>query len=124
MRRALSILLVLVFSAGPLLFAFQANDSSLPACCRRHGAHHCAMDSAESAADSAASPILKAPSRCPRFPQHANARTSACAAVLNYSHVATAIACDAERSGPAATGHISIHLRTPVLRGPPASHLA
>lgn len=45
MRRALAALLVLAFSL-PLIapaFASAAPESSLPACCRRNGSHHCAM---------------------------------------------------------------------------------
>lgn len=45
MRRVLASLLVLVFSL-PLIapsFASSPDDASLPACCRRNGAHHCAM---------------------------------------------------------------------------------
>lgn len=44
MRRGLSILLILVFGLGPLSATLQASDDAyLPACCRRNGAHHCAM---------------------------------------------------------------------------------
>jgi len=45
MRRALAALLVTVFSF-PLIapaFASGADESQLPACCRRDGKHHCAM---------------------------------------------------------------------------------
>lgn len=45
MRRAFSTLLLLALSvpvvAPPFISA--DSDSALPACCRRHGAHHCAM---------------------------------------------------------------------------------
>ncbi len=45
MRRFLAAMLVLVFS-GPLIspiFAGTVDESSLPACCRRNGKHHCMM---------------------------------------------------------------------------------
>lgn len=45
MRRALAAVLVLLFSI-PLIapaFASGPDESSLPACCRRDGKHHCAM---------------------------------------------------------------------------------
>lgn len=45
MRRALAVLLVVAFSLpliAPALVSFSI-ESSLPACCRRNGAHHCAM---------------------------------------------------------------------------------
>ncbi len=44
MRRGFSILLILVLGLGPLSATLQASDdASLPACCRRNGAHHCSM---------------------------------------------------------------------------------
>ena len=44
MRRGFSIFLVLFFGLGPLsAFVDGSEDAGLPACCRRHGAHHCAM---------------------------------------------------------------------------------
>jgi len=44
MRRSFSIFLVLFFGFGPLsAFVDGSQDAGLPACCRRHGAHHCAM---------------------------------------------------------------------------------
>lgn len=73
MRRTLSILLVIFFSVGPLTAALQADDDSrLPACCRRHGTHHCAMGGSSAIAAllvaSTATPIVTAPARCPYFP--------------------------------------------------------
>lgn len=47
MRRALAVLLVLAFSL-PLIAPAVVSasvESSLPACCRRDGKHHCAMQS-------------------------------------------------------------------------------
>jgi len=44
MRRGFSIFLVLFFGLGPLsAFVDSGTDAGLPPCCRRHGAHHCAM---------------------------------------------------------------------------------
>jgi hypothetical protein len=44
MRRGFSIFLILFFGLGPLsAFVDGSADAGLPACCRRHGAHHCAM---------------------------------------------------------------------------------
>jgi hypothetical protein len=72
MRRALSILLIAFFSLGPLTAWSGADDDSrLPACCRRHGRHHCAMNSEMAALAQAASgstPIFTAPAHCPYFP--------------------------------------------------------
>ena len=80
-RRGFSILLVLIFSLGPLTALSAASeDAPLPACCRRNGEHHCAMSMQGAAAASAnadgAAPILKLPPRCPYFPQHAIVRNA------------------------------------------------
>jgi len=73
MRRALSILLVVFFSLGPLSAMLQADDDSrLPACCRRHGKHRCAMNDASAVAAMlaapGAAPVVTAPAHCPYFP--------------------------------------------------------
>jgi hypothetical protein len=70
MRRALSILLVLFFGLGPLSATLEADEARLPACCRAHGAHHCAMSAALKAwmlrAESQ-TPSFTAPSTCPLY---------------------------------------------------------
>jgi len=44
MRRGFSIFLILFFGLGPLSSLIDGSeDANLPPCCRRHGAHHCAM---------------------------------------------------------------------------------
>src|SRR5690348_551797 len=72
MRRALSILLVLVFGMPalvPLLGAATSGDASIPACCRRHGQHHCLMSDSEGSmlqATGVAAPEFRAPApKCP-----------------------------------------------------------
>ena len=72
MRRALSILLVVVFWAPafvPLFGAAASGDASVPACCRRHGQHHCLMSDSERSALQAtgvAAPQFRAPApKCP-----------------------------------------------------------
>jgi len=66
MRRALSILLVIFFGLGPLTAILPASeDARLPACCRRNGAHHCAMQ-ARMASDT--TPGFTAPATCPNYP--------------------------------------------------------
>lgn len=71
LRRASAILLLVVFSfplISPMLFA--RSESTLPACCRRDGKHHCSMESkADSPQPSGASALEGAPSRCPLFPK-------------------------------------------------------
>ena len=77
MRRALSIFLVLLFGLSPLSTTLEASeDARLPPCCRRHGAHHCAMSDAMIArmieAESAA-PAFTAPVHCPYYPANISA---------------------------------------------------
>ena len=72
MRHPLAFLLILFFALGPLQGLLEASeDSRLPACCRRHGAHHCAMSedlraTLEKATDSL--PAFTASATCPSFP--------------------------------------------------------
>lgn len=73
MRRGFSIYLILFFGFGPLsALAKGSDETGLPACCRRHGAHHCAMY-AELMAMRARlgpdpTPRFESPSTCPLFP--------------------------------------------------------
>lgn len=71
MRRWLSILLVLFFGLWPLAGALEdSGDARLPACCRRHGAHHCAMAMQMAAMWAQSStPSFSAPPTCPLFPE-------------------------------------------------------
>lgn len=73
MRRGLAILLALLFGVGPLSSALPgAEDASLPACCRRQGAHHCAMAAhvaaMMAAAESDGKTSVSAPITCPYYP--------------------------------------------------------
>lgn len=67
MRRAFATLLVLVFSV-PLIaptFASAPDDSQLPACCRRGGKHHCAMNMEVGSIPSSAHVVSE---KCPYSP--------------------------------------------------------
>lgn len=65
MRRPLSILIVALFLLAPLSALIPgAADAQLPACCRRHGAHHCAMGAMSAPANSHQ---IAAPSHCPLY---------------------------------------------------------
>lgn len=124
MRRALSILLMVLFGAGPLSFALNLSDDiTLPACCRRLGAHHCAMDSQQSQ-NAPGKATLKARSRCQQFPSHPNARTSSYPAASGSYQTAVETSGELKCILLPKSDVASIHLRTPVLRGPPASHLS
>jgi hypothetical protein len=61
-RRVLASLLLAVFSFLPLAPLLLADDSNLPACCRRLGAHHCALASMDTHG------VSFIQQRCPQFP--------------------------------------------------------
>jgi hypothetical protein len=128
MRRALSILLILLFGPGPLAVTLSASDDSrLPACCRRHGAHHCAMSEQMAAMMSEpepGTPSIKAPVTCPYFPGYmvASSSTNLALAPAPVS-LPTLIA---ELHSPAA-GRAAARIRqmrTRANRGPPVSSFA
>jgi hypothetical protein len=132
MRRALSILMILFFGLGPLAVTLSAGDDSrLPACCRRDGAHHCAM-SAQTAAQMAAmmsdadpaTPTVKAPATCPYFPGYTVASSTTNLALSSPPLSLPTLL--AEPHSPA-TGRAAARIskiRTRANRGPPASFLA
>jgi hypothetical protein len=69
-RRALSIVLLLLFSLpliSPVLAVTAGSEASLPACCRRNGAHHCTgrMNPESSTSGITLSAI---PQHCPAYP--------------------------------------------------------
>ena len=66
MRRWFASILLLLTALLPLqpLIASAQADASLPACCRRNGAHHCMMLQAMILADSGTQPLVR-PSPCP-----------------------------------------------------------
>jgi hypothetical protein len=71
MRRGFSIFLIMVFGLGPLSAVMPGSeDASLPACCRRHGEHRCAMAArmALQLAQLASAPTVSAPLTCPEYP--------------------------------------------------------
>jgi hypothetical protein len=126
MRRAFSIVLVLFFGLLPLAATLSASDDSrLPPCCRRNGAHHCAMSGrmAAIAAASSNQPTLIAPATCPYFPGYAVAPSSTVLALatpiqfpalLEQAHKLAAIDAAAPLT----------QIRTRAGRGPPNSPLA
>ncbi|HEY1805925.1 MAG TPA: hypothetical protein VGG45_15745 [Terracidiphilus sp.] len=69
MRRGFSIFLILFFGFGPLAAFAGSEDAGLPQCCRRHGAHHCAMNAQNVTSGIAvgSTPSLSAPPTCPLY---------------------------------------------------------
>jgi hypothetical protein len=125
MRRGISISLVLLFWLGPMAAALGlgGDESRLPACCRRHGEHHCGMgtDAAQAADEPGAA--FSAPARCPYFPRTIapllKAQTALTAQVGSLDFAV-------ERTPLAAVGSatLSRSARCLSVRGPPGSFLA
>jgi len=71
MRRGFSIVLMLVFGLMPLSALVPGSeDANLPACCRRHGAHHCAMNmaAARGKIKRESAPAFSSPLTCGNYP--------------------------------------------------------
>jgi hypothetical protein len=69
MRRGFSIFLILMFGLGPLSSLIDGSeDANLPACCSRHGAHHCVMSAKMQQAQSGKTLMVSAPMTCPSYP--------------------------------------------------------
>lgn len=124
MRRAFSIFLVLFFSLGPLTTTLEASDDArLPACCRRHGAHHCAMsmDAALRLAEAAfGKSFLAAPSTCPAFPVSAAATAPAPQALAAASASLPALLAHSHSPAAARAAALLSQVRTRSGRAPPA----
>jgi len=127
MRRGFSIILLLFFGLGPLSALVDGTeDASLPPCCRRHGAHHCAMYQrilamrAQQALDP--KPAVSDPLTCPNYPGPA-------IAMLMPAHAVTSAAVEAIAAravvpyvaSPRFASVASAPLRAHAGRGPPAT---
>ncbi len=128
MRRGISTFLILFFWLGPLAAILPVSDESrLPPCCRRHGAHHCAMAMRMAvlmAQAASGKPFFTAPLTCPLFPGYTAAPVSTIPA-LATSPVSLPVQL-AQPHSPAA-GHAAALLgqvRTRAGRGPPVTILA
>jgi len=129
MRRFFSILMILLFGLGPLSATLPASaESRLPACCRRHGTHHCATSARTAAMASQASsesdPVFTTPLRCPSFPSTVAASTTPIHALVTpwagllvlFAQTHSPSAC----AGAARMTQLGAHTN----RGPPASHIS
>jgi hypothetical protein len=128
MRRALSISLILFFGFGPLAVTLGAgDDAGLPVCCRRHGAHHCAMSMRMAALIMDAAPgnaIFTAPVTCPEFPGGAAAATTAPQAMMAESVGLPALLAQPHTPQAGRAAARLSQIRTRAGRGPPAADLA
>lgn len=121
MRRLLSISMALFLGFTPLMGTLGASDDSrLPACCRRHGAHHCAMNMAKALTDGM--PAVTAPMSCPLFP---GLLAGLCAPALAAS--VAGLSVPLVRVGSLAAGSADARLRPVSIdmgRGPPAATMS
>jgi hypothetical protein len=126
MKRILSTLLILTFGLGPLAEALPAGaEPSLPACCRRHGAHHCAISTEKAAKTAQASPsstpILTAPSRCPYFPSYTGASTTPVHAMVAAAVGLPVLLAHAHSPAASRAAALLSQIRTRAGRAPPSS---
>ncbi len=128
MRRGFSIFLIVFFGLGPLSALLEASeDANLAPCCRRHGAHHCAMAMRMAAmmakTESGSTPVLTAPMSCPLYPgttfsmlmpAHALTATpaSVCAALIELAGARSRTHGSALDNGCARTPGAALRRRT------------
>ena len=120
MRRGLAAALLATICGLMIAPALLADpESQLPECCRRKGAHHCAMR-AESQASSSGSAVY-APSRCSSFPLTTAGPITGNASFLTSSMATSAgfVTAPAVQSQVEARYRVSFS-RTRQKRGPPA----
>jgi len=132
MRRTLSIFLVLLFSLAPLAASLDTGsdaneDASVPACCRRHGAHHCLMTmqtAAMLAALNAGKVIATGPSTCPSFPASLPATVSTPHALAGQAVSLPALLAQFHSPATSSAATRISQFRTRSDRGPPQPVLA
>jgi len=127
MRRAVGVFLILLFGLGPLAEALPVNaESRLPACCRRHGAHHCAMAAQMAAAQAlpASAPVFAPPAHCPSYPGAMAASTATIHALAAASPALSALLTQAHSPASRTSAPRQSQLRTRANRGPPAFSIA
>ena len=128
MKRILSTFLILIFGLGPLAEALPArSESRLPACCRRHGAHHCSMSAAMASmsaqASSSSTPYLTAPSHCPYFPTYAGEPTTPVGALTADATGLPVLFAQDHLPAASRVAARQSQIRTCAGRGPPSSLL-
>lgn len=126
MRRGFSIFLIMLFALGPLsVMVNGTDDAGLPACCRRHGAHHCAMalQMAATAQIADPRPSFTAPVTCPEYPGPVLAILMPAHAILT---AAAGRRVQEVRGFAPVSSLLFVHARpgfTRAGRGPPAANL-
>lgn len=127
-RRGFSILLVLIFSLGPLAtLSAESEDASLPACCRRNGEHHCAGSmqgvAAVTVVPSGITPALESPPYCPYYPQHATVRNAPVNAIAVSSAGGFVLRVQQHKPAGLPAAPLFHPVRPLAGRGPPALNL-
>jgi hypothetical protein len=125
MRRGFSIFLILFFGLGPLSALIDGSeDASLPPCCRRHGAHHCAMAARMAAMAADSRPGFSVPITCPSYP-------GSTLAMLTPAHALTTVPARPRIALVRAFIPVALHTapfsspsRAHAGRGPPAATLS
>jgi len=128
MRRGFAIFLILFFGLGPLADALPGSeDLRLPPCCRRHGAHHCAMYMRYAAARAEAEsgkPAFSAPLTCPCCPSYLAAATSDVHALAAPPASLPVLLARAHSPAAGRAAARLSQIRTRAGRGPPTLNLA
>ena len=123
MRRILAIALLIAFGSpfvAPLFAATSDPEASLPACCRRHGTHHCSMTVAMMAMLAASSGPSLTSTPCPFYPTAA-----APVRIVTAFFSAPPLTTVDLRRDPSPPAHSSLHapalaIASQSTRGPPA----
>jgi hypothetical protein len=128
MRRTVCVSLILLFWLGPFAAALPATaETRLPACCRRSGAHHCAMPAAMVViavhASPGSAPRLTAPAHCSSYPGFMLASTGPIEALITSpAWLGVTLAEPHSPAARRAAARLS-ELRTRANRGPPISQI-
>ena len=125
MRRSVSILMILLWCLGPARALLPGSDESrLPLCCRRNGAHHCAMAAAAMARMAgtapASGPMFQAPAHCPFYPNGSAATVSTIFALGEQATTAHAFAAETMVAAAAEAAPEFYRSRPNGNRGPPS----
>jgi hypothetical protein len=125
MRRGFSIFLILMFALGPLSSLIDGSeDANLPACCRRHGAHHCAMAAMAAQTQTDDAPAVSAPMTCPSYPGSVALLSTPAQALAASSRTCDEIRAFEYVRVAAQTSWLSKPAKTHAGRGPPTSSLS
>jgi hypothetical protein len=119
MRRSLAILLAVLFSALLIVPAFAASvKPGLPSCCRKDGKHHCAVQAAGHASESA---VVAISDKCPFFPHTSVVRDHEIDAATQAAAVFAGWISHPSGSPQIEAGYRVSYQRSHQKRGPPSS---